>query len=244
MESYTLIFVRDQHARPVQIAIPKIRVKQAVATAFACVLVAGIVAWDYWRLRADNAELADLRVEALEQREQIATFRTRLSSVDEEIAKVVELERKVRIIANLPGAAGVGGDDVTELAPEGQPVGTPVGVPVEPPEGMGGQGGGQPLPEIGVDVSGIQVLESSTVRRPRSRRTRAIAPCPSKVCSRSSRTSASDSSRCPRSGPRRAGSPRASVRASRPSRAAVRCTPGSTSPPRAARRSTRRPGAA
>lgn len=160
MESYTLIFVRDQHARPVQIAIPKARVKQAVATVFACVLVAGIVAWDYWRLRADNAELADLRVEALEQREKIATFRTRLSSVDEEISKVVELERKVRIIANLPGAAGVGGDDVTALAPEGQPVGTPVGVPVAPPEDLRGQGGGQPLPEIGVDVSGIQVLEN------------------------------------------------------------------------------------
>ena len=162
MESYTLIFVRDQHARPVQIAIPKARVKQAVLGVTVAALVGCVAVWDYWRLRADNLELADLRVEALEQREQIAVFRTRLSTVDDGIAKVAELERKVRIIANLPGSAGVGGEGVAELVPQGVPVGPPAGVPVDqtpPPDGMQGQGGGQPFPEIGVDVSGIEVLD-------------------------------------------------------------------------------------
>ena len=162
MESYTLIFVRDQHARPVQIAIPKARVKQAVLGVTVAALVGCVAVWDYWRLRADNLELADLRVEALEQREQIAVFRTRLSTVDDGIARVAELERKVRIIANLPGTAGVGGEGVAELAPQGVPVGPPAGVPVDqtpPPDGMQGQGGGQPFPEIGVDVSGIEVLD-------------------------------------------------------------------------------------
>ncbi len=162
MESYTLIFVRDQHARPVQIAIPKARVRQAVIGVVVAALIGCVAVWDYWRLRADNVELADLRVEALEQREQIAVFRTRLSTVDDEIAKVAELERKVRIIANLPGTAGVGGEGVAELAPQGVRVGPPAGVPVDqtpPPDGMQGQGGGQPFPEIGVDVSGIEVLD-------------------------------------------------------------------------------------
>lgn len=162
MESYTLIFVRDQHARPVQIAIPKARVKQAVLGVTVAALVGCVAVWDYWRLRADNLELADLRVEALEQREQIAVFRTRLSTVDDGIARVAELERKVRIIANLPGTAGVGGEGVAELAPQGVPVGPPAGVPVDqtpPPDGMQGQGGGQPFPEVGVDVSGIEVLD-------------------------------------------------------------------------------------
>lgn len=158
MDVYTLIFVRDQHARPVQLAIPKLRIKQAAAGVAVAALIGAGLAWDYWRLRADNAELADLRVEALEQREQIAVFRTRLESVDEQIDKVVELERKVRIIANLPGTAGVGGEDVAELAPEGAEIGTPVGVPIEAPEGMNGQGGGQPLPEIGSEISGVEVL--------------------------------------------------------------------------------------
>lgn len=163
MEAYTLIFVRDQRARPVQIAIPKVRVKQTVIGVAIAVVIGCVAVWDYWRLRADNAELADLRVEALEQREQIAVFRTRLATVDEEIAKVGELERKVRIIANLPGTAGVGGEDVAELVPEGAPVGPPAGVPVDqtaPPQGMQGQGGGQPFPEIGAEVSGAEVLET------------------------------------------------------------------------------------
>lgn len=162
METYTLIFVRDQRARPVQIAIPKARVKQAVIGLAVAVLIGCGLTWDYWRLRADNAELADLRVEALEQREQIAVFRTRLETVDEEIAKVTELERKVRIIANLPGSAGVGGEGVAELAPQGVPVGPPAGVPVDrtpPPAGLQGQGGGEPLPEIGSEVSGTEVLD-------------------------------------------------------------------------------------
>jgi len=161
VESYTLIFVRDQHARPVQIAVPKVRVKQAAIAVGIAFVVSCVLVWDYWRLRADNVELADLRVEALEQREEIAVFRNRLTHVDDEIAKVVELERKVRIIANLPGAAGVGGEGVAELAPEGMPVGTPAGVPVDPTQaGLNGQGGGQPLPEIGTEISGIEVLNA------------------------------------------------------------------------------------
>ncbi len=101
MDSYTLIFVRDQRARPVQVAIPKQRVKQAMIGAAVALLVGAVLVWDYWRLRADNAELAELRVEAMEQREQITVFRNRLVEVDAAMSKVGELERKVRIIANL-----------------------------------------------------------------------------------------------------------------------------------------------
>ena len=61
MDAYTLIFVRDQHARPVQIAIPKARVKQAAIGVGVTLLIGAVLAWDYWRLRADNVELAGLR---------------------------------------------------------------------------------------------------------------------------------------------------------------------------------------
>ncbi len=135
MDSYTLIFVRDQRARPVQVAIPKQRVKQAMIGAAVALLVGAVLVWDYWRLRADNAELAELRVEAMEQREQITVFRNRLVEVDAAMSKVGELERKVRIIANVPIEAAT------------------------VPEGMNGQGGGQPLPRIGEEVSGIDVLD-------------------------------------------------------------------------------------
>jgi len=168
MDSYTLIFVRDQHARPVQVAIPKLRVRQAAIAAGVAALIGLVLVWDYWRLRADNSELADLRVEAFEQREQITLFKNRLQEVDGELARVSDLERKVRIIANLPGTAGVGGQGLIEIAPaEDGLLAVPVGVPVDAiPTSTGaagaqavpsGQGGGGPLPTFD-DVSQIEPL--------------------------------------------------------------------------------------
>jgi hypothetical protein len=163
MESYTFIWVRDARSRPIQISIPKLRIKQAgIACAVICVI--GLVAfWDYWRLRADNAELAGLRIGALEQREQIQLFRDRLAQVDDQITRVTDLERKIRIIANLPGSAGVGGDDVVELSPNTEDVLPPLGVPVDrttPPTGSySGQGGDEPLLESDEVSAGVAVLE-------------------------------------------------------------------------------------
>jgi murein DD-endopeptidase MepM/ murein hydrolase activator NlpD len=153
MESYTLIWVRDARSRPVQFSIPKPRVKQAAIAAVVVGLVGLVLVWDYWRLRADNAELADLRVDAFEQREEIALFRNRLEQVDGQLARVTDLERKVRIIANLPGTAGVGGEDLVELAPAGEgEVALPIGVPVDrvPPANGAhdGQGGGRPMSDV------------------------------------------------------------------------------------------------
>jgi len=150
MDSYTLIWVTDQHSRPQQISIPKLRVKQAAIGVAVALVVFTAAVWDYWRLRADNSELAGLRVETADQREQIAIFEHRLESVDSQLDRVTELERKVRIIANLPGTAGVGGETLTELAPPAEgAVGLPVGVPVEqvgsPPVEHIGQGGDEPL---------------------------------------------------------------------------------------------------
>jgi murein DD-endopeptidase MepM/ murein hydrolase activator NlpD len=102
----------------------------------------------------------------MEQREQIAVFKNRLEQVDREIARVTDLERKVRIIANLPGSAGVGGEDLVELAPNGEPVvGPPAGVPIDPEAIEAGphrgQGGGEPLSEEDEQTSaGAQILET------------------------------------------------------------------------------------
>lgn len=150
MESYTLIWVRDSHARPQQISIPKVRVKQAAIAACVGSLLLLAAVWDYWRLRADNTELAGLRVETLDQREQIELFKNRMTQVDDQLTRVSDLERKVRIIANLPGAAGIGGEDVAELEPQtAEGVAIPVGVPIDstsvPGELHQGQGGGTPL---------------------------------------------------------------------------------------------------
>ncbi|HEB88252.1 MAG TPA: M23 family metallopeptidase, partial [Deltaproteobacteria bacterium] len=79
--------------------------------------------------------------------------------------RVTELERKVRIIANLPGTVGIGGEDVVELAPEGEGApALPVGVPVDrtppPPPGLEGRGGGEPLdPSEATGASFFEVLD-------------------------------------------------------------------------------------
>lgn len=149
MKDYTLMLVGDERS-PVRRFHLRAQVVKKVAIGVAVAALVGLVGfWDYWRLRADNAELASLRIEAAEQREQLQLFEQTIAQVESELTRVKELERKVRIIANLPGATAEGGEAITELAPPvpvgGEPTTTlapPAGVPVGMPEL--GQGGDEP----------------------------------------------------------------------------------------------------
>jgi murein DD-endopeptidase MepM/ murein hydrolase activator NlpD len=67
------------------------------------------------RVRIDNIELDGLRKETVERRAQVAAFQEKLEGVDERLARLQEFERKVRIIANLPGSAGTGGAEITAV---------------------------------------------------------------------------------------------------------------------------------
>lgn len=138
MDHYTIMFMPDARSPVRRFQLAKSTVRRA-AIAFAMALtVLAVATWDYTRLRADNAELDALRIEVAEQREQVEIFERALARAESELGSVRELERKVRIIANLPGAAGVGGDDISELVPparldkngEIDPM-PPAGVPVD-----------------------------------------------------------------------------------------------------------------
>jgi hypothetical protein len=152
MDHYSLILVTDERSPVRRFQIPKIYVMRAAYAAGAVALVCLLLTWDYWRLRADNSELDGLRIETAEQQEQIDAFELTLANARSELERVRDLERKVRIIANLPGAAAVGGGEVTELVPAGSggPAGMPIlpaGVPIDPEVGTPsmGQGGGDPF---------------------------------------------------------------------------------------------------
>jgi murein DD-endopeptidase MepM/ murein hydrolase activator NlpD len=117
MEVYSVMVMADPLAPVKRYQVPKVLVRKVAWIAAGVGLVIAAALWDYWSVRADNGELGSLRVVVVEQRQQIALFDSTLATVQAELARVKELERKVRIIANLPGLAAVGGSDVTMLAP-------------------------------------------------------------------------------------------------------------------------------
>jgi murein DD-endopeptidase MepM/ murein hydrolase activator NlpD len=139
MDTFSLIVVSDETAPVRRFEIRKKLVKQAVwgAGIFAFVILALLV--DYVRVRIDNQELGGLRAETIERREQVVTFQRTLSNVDEELTRLQDFERKVRIIANLPGSAGTGGAEIT-AAGDQQGDASPVGGGFE-----GAMEGGSPV---------------------------------------------------------------------------------------------------
>jgi hypothetical protein len=79
-------------------------IKRALgAAAFAgLVLTIGLV--DYVRLRAQAVEVDELRAEAVRNGSDLAALGTEVGGLTQEVERLRELERKVRVIANLPGA--------------------------------------------------------------------------------------------------------------------------------------------
>src|SRR5258706_5405340 len=137
MDTLSIIVVSDE-TRPVRrFELRKVLLKRAaIGAGIFAVTLLGLGA-DYVRLRVDNHELGSLRKETVEHRAQVAGFEKKMGDVDGRLAKISELERKVRIIANLPGAAAAGGDDVTPIEPEVEPGGRggveePDATPIQP----------------------------------------------------------------------------------------------------------------
>jgi len=139
MDLYTLILVGDERSPVKRFQVPKPTAHRAAAFVGAVLCIALFASWDYWRVRAENAELPELRTETASQAARIRAFEREIAVVEAELARVQELERKVRIIANLPGNAAVGGSEITEVAPEAAPLQLPTGVPADL-----GQGGVEP----------------------------------------------------------------------------------------------------
>jgi murein DD-endopeptidase MepM/ murein hydrolase activator NlpD len=134
--------------------VPRAYLRRVIVAGVVVVLATAGIAWDYVRLRADNSELGLLRIQTSEQHEQIQVVEQTLASVRDELGRVRELERKVRIIANLPGAAGVGGEDISALAPaqtgetEEEKLLPPAGAPVGSSYAEGVDEQGRPLSQV------------------------------------------------------------------------------------------------
>ena len=115
MERYSLIVVTDETAPIRRFDVRKDIVRRAIwgAAIAACLVVIGLV--DYVRVRIDHVELEALRAETAQQQAQIESFDETLSDVEAKLARLRNFERKVRIIANLPGSVATGGEEVTAV---------------------------------------------------------------------------------------------------------------------------------
>lgn len=115
MQRYSLIVVTDETKPIRRFDVARrtlVRAAQGVGLA-ALLLTFGLV--DYVRVRMNHAELLRLRVETAEQRAKIESFDATVSAVESRLARLAEFERKVRTIANLPGQAATGGEDVEQV---------------------------------------------------------------------------------------------------------------------------------
>lgn len=93
---------------------------------------------DYVRLRSDVSDVERMRVENARQRDELESLSGRVGGIAQEFEALRELERKVRVIANLPEStpearvpnnAGQGGAEDTDAADDAAAI-----APVEPAE--------------------------------------------------------------------------------------------------------------
>ncbi len=139
MDKYSLIVVSDETAPVRRFELPKAWLRRGAAIGIVTTIALLALMVDYVRVRIDNRELDGLRSETIERRAQVAEFQQKLENVDRHLSEIQEFERKIRIIANLPGSAGTGGGEVTAVGESGGDLGA-----------SGGQGG----PESPLDVPG------------------------------------------------------------------------------------------
>lgn len=127
MGRFTVLIIPEDHSsvRRYQIAAKRVREGAWVLGIALVLLVVGSA--DYVRARRDTAELGTLRIESAADREELQRLRGSVSDLDERMQRIRELERKVRVIADLPrvengsGAPppGVGGgSDEPSLGPD------------------------------------------------------------------------------------------------------------------------------
>jgi murein DD-endopeptidase MepM/ murein hydrolase activator NlpD len=115
MDRYSLIVVSDGTSPIRRLDVAKRSVRRAVIGAGVAALVLLGLLVDYVRVRIDHAELGQLRSLAQEQQARIDGFEASVGALHDKLSLVAEFERKVRVIANLPGSSATGGAEVTEV---------------------------------------------------------------------------------------------------------------------------------
>lgn len=115
MERLSVIVVSDETSPIRRFNVRRTTVKRAVWGAGIVAVLLLVALADWVNVRIQHAELERLRAENAEQQARIDSFDEVVAEVETTLGMVKEFERKVRVIANLPGSAAAGGTDVVEV---------------------------------------------------------------------------------------------------------------------------------
>lgn len=118
MHKWTLIVMPHSTARPRRIQVPRAWVRRgAWAAALGAVAIAAIGV-DWVRLRMDAVDVDELRAQAARQERELQTLESTVAVLEESLGELRGFERKVRVIADLPGAMRKA--EVPDMSPAGQ----------------------------------------------------------------------------------------------------------------------------
>lgn len=104
MDRLTVIVVPDETSPVRRYRVPRRLVTRGPWIAAAALLLIIVGAVDYGRLRLAAVDVARLRAETAGQHEALVALTEQIGTLEEEFDRLRDFERKVRIIADLPGA--------------------------------------------------------------------------------------------------------------------------------------------
>jgi murein DD-endopeptidase MepM/ murein hydrolase activator NlpD len=100
----TLIVMAGETSPVRRLRVPRKWFQRAAIGGAAAGLLLGAAGVDYVRLRSDAVDVERMRAEAARQHSELEALRGQVSGISQQFEEIRELERKVRVIANLPGA--------------------------------------------------------------------------------------------------------------------------------------------
>ncbi len=101
---YNLILVSDETSPVRRFRLTRRRIQQAAVGASALVFLLAVGIVDYVRLRFDAVDVDALRAQTTHHQDELGALASQVGALNSEFERLRELERKVRVIANLPGA--------------------------------------------------------------------------------------------------------------------------------------------
>lgn len=140
-QRYTLILVTDELSPVRRMQVSRNGLRRVAGAAIAAGLVIAVGLVDYVRLRIAAVDVVSLRAETARQHGELVALGGEVGGLASELERLRELERKVRVIANLPGAmrearvpepAGKGGGEELPAVDAGEgPEAAPPAAPVD-----------------------------------------------------------------------------------------------------------------